>query len=118
MLQVLYCEIPAFIKRFTSPNKMRLESLTTDTCVQAVHEMHKILSQVEILGSPIMLGSSIITGLSAFLKAPAKARNPSEFARGLGTGSVILVKMASFGILTFIAQVHAVPLPLCHAVCV
>lgn len=67
--------------------------------------MHKILSQVEILGSPIMLGSSLISGLSTFLAEPAKARNPTEFARGVGTGSVTLVKMASFGILTFIGQV-------------
>ena len=67
--------------------------------------MHKILSQVEILGSPIMLGSSLISGLSTFLAEPAKARNPAEFARGVGTGSVTLVKMASFGILTFIGQV-------------
>lgn len=73
--------------------------------MQALHEMHKILSQVEILGSPIMLGSSLISGLSTFLAEPAKARNPSEFARGVGTGSVTLVKMASFGILTFIGQV-------------
>jgi len=71
--------------------------------------MHKILSQVEILGSPIMLGSSIISGLSTFLAEPAKARNPSEFARGVGTGSVTLIKMASFGILTFIGQVRAWP---------
>jgi hypothetical protein len=76
---------------------------------QALHEMHKILSQVEILGSPIMLGSSIISGLSTFLAEPAKARNPSEFARGVGTGSVTLIKMASFGILTFIGQVRAWP---------
>lgn len=75
--------------------------------MQALHEMHKILSQVEILGSPIMLGSSLITGLSTFLAEPAKARNPAEFARGVGTGSVTLVKMASFGILTFIGQVAA-----------
>lgn len=74
-------------------------------CLQALHEMHKILSQVEILGSPIMLGSSLISGLSTFLAEPAKARNPSEFARGVGTGSVTLIKMASFGILTFIGQV-------------
>ena len=77
--------------------------------MQALHEMHKILSQVEILGSPIMLGSSLISGLSTFLAEPAKARNPSEFARGVGTGSVTLVKMASFGILTFIGQVSIAP---------
>lgn len=77
--------------------------------------MHKILSQVEILGSPIMLGSSLISGLSTFLAEPAKARNPSEFARGVGTGSVTLVKMASFGILTFIGQVSCWP-PLTSAV--
>ena len=71
--------------------------------------MHKILSQVEILGSPIMLGSSLISGLSTFLAEPAKARNPTEFARGVGTGSVTLVKMASFGILTFIGQVSCRP---------
>ena len=77
--------------------------------LQALHEMHKILSQVEILGSPIMLGSSLISGLSTFLAEPAKARNPTEFARGVGTGSVTLVKMASFGILTFIRPGQLVP---------
>ena len=79
--------------------------------------MHKILSQVEILGSPIVLGSSLISGLSTFLAEPAKARNPTEFARGVGTGSVTLVKMASFGILTFIGQVcwpHHICSPMHH----
>ena len=80
--------------------------------------MHKILSQVEILGSPIMLGSSLISGLSTFLAEPAKARNPIEFASGVGTGSVTLVKMASFGILTFIGQVSCPPLPPSASLCI
>jgi Vacuolar-sorting-associated 13 protein C-terminal len=48
--------------------------------------MHKILGQVDILGSPIVLGSSIVTGVTAFFAEPAKAKNPEQFAKGLGKG--------------------------------
>ncbi|KAL0042783.1 hypothetical protein WJX79_011021 [Trebouxia sp. C0005] len=93
----------AFQNALLTPGTL-MSHITRHLINSALHEMHKILSQVEILGSPIMLGSSIISGLSTFLAEPAKARNPSEFARGVGTGSVTLIKMASFGILTFIGQ--------------
>ena len=68
--------------------------------------MHKILGQVDILGSPIVLGSSIIAGLSSFFKEPAKARTPKQFARGIGKGSLALVKFSAFGFLEAIGQVR------------
>lgn len=49
--------------------------------------MHKILGKVDILGGPIVLGSSIVTGVTDFFAEPAKATNPREFAHGLATGT-------------------------------
>lgn len=51
--------------------------------------MHKILGQVDILGSPILLGSSLITGVTSFFYEPAKGAQlgPEEFAKGLGKGT-------------------------------
>ena len=68
--------------------------------------MHKILGQVNILGSPIVLGSNIFEGLTTFFKEPLKARNPKQFARGMGKGSVALVKFSAFGFLEAIGQVY------------
>ena len=76
------------------------------TRLQALHEVHKILGQVDILGSPIVLGSSIIAGVSTFFKEPAKARTPKQFARGIGKGSLALVKFSAFGFLEAIGQVR------------
>lgn len=73
--------------------------------MQGLHEMHKILGQVDILGSPIVLSNSLIVGLTRFIAEPAKARNPQEFMRGVVQGSVIFVKMFSYGFLTFFGQV-------------
>ena len=74
--------------------------------MQALHEVHKILGQVNILGSPIVLGSNIFEGLTTFFKEPLKARNPKQFARGMGKGSVALVKFSAFGFLEAIGQVY------------
>ena len=74
--------------------------------MQALHEMHKILGQVDILGSPIVLGSSIAAGISSFFREPAKARNPKQFARGIGKGSLALVKNALFGFFNAFGQVR------------
>lgn len=53
--------------------------------------MHKILGQVDILGSPILLGSSLITGVTSFFYEPAKGAQlgPEEFAKGLGKGAAV-----------------------------
>ena len=86
--------------------------------MQALHEVHKILGQVDILGSPIVLGSSIFAGLTTFFKEPAKARNPKQFARGIGKGSLALVKFSAFGFLEAGGQVRgAASLPsLCRLI--
>ena len=73
--------------------------------LQALHEVHKILGQVNILGSPIVLGSNIFEGLRTFFNEPLKAKNPKQFARGIGKGSVALVKFSAFGFLEAIGQV-------------
>jgi len=41
---------------------------------QAVHELHKILGQMDLLGSPIVLTTSLVAGVARFLAEPAKAR--------------------------------------------
>lgn len=81
--------------------------------LQALHEVHKILGQVNILGSPIVLGSSIFEGLRTFFKEPLKARNPKQFARGIGKGSVALIKFSAFGFLEAFGQVRNLD---CHSV--
>ena len=73
--------------------------------LQALHEVHKILGQVNILGSPIVLGSNIFEGLTTFFKEPLKAKNPKQFARGIGKGSIALVKFSAFGFLEAVGQV-------------
>jgi len=77
--------------------------------VQALHEVHKILGQVNILGSPIVLGSNILEGLTTFFKEPLKARNPKQFASGMAKGSLALVKFSAFGFLEAIGQVSPPP---------
>lgn len=68
--------------------------------------MHKILGQVDILGSPIVLGSNIFEGLATFFKEPLKARTPKQFARGIVKGSLALVKFSAFGFLEAIGKVR------------
>ena len=72
--------------------------------LQALHEVHKILGQVDILGSPIVLSSNVVAGVKAFFQEPLKARNLNEFARGLGKGSMELIKFSAFGFLEAIGQ--------------
>ena len=75
-------------------------------CEQAIGEMHKILGQVALLGTPIAFGSNILAGLASFFAEPAKARNPEEFVRGVLRGSGILLKYATFGFFNAFSQVH------------
>lgn len=73
---------------------------------QAIGEMHKILGQVALLGTPIAFGSNILAGLASFFAEPAKARNPEEFVHGVLRGSGILLKYATFGFFNAFSQVH------------
>lgn len=74
---------------------------------QAIGEMHKILGQVALLGTPIAFGSNILAGLASFFAEPAKARNPEEFVRGVLRGSGILLKYATFGFFNAFSQVKS-----------
>ena len=73
--------------------------------MQALRETHKILSQVDILGSPIVLGTSIAAGLQRFVSEPLKARNPLQFVTGLGHGSLALAQLGTYGLFNAVSQV-------------
>lgn len=70
--------------------------------------LHKILGQVDFIGSPIMLGSSIITGVVDFVCEPVKGAmegsGPIAFARGVAKGSSSLVRNTTCGTLTAVGQ--------------
>jgi hypothetical protein len=68
--------------------------------------MHKILGQVDILGVPIGLGSTLLAGLSGLLVAPVRARSPEEFARSLGRGALALLQAAGYGVFNAFGQVR------------
>ncbi|KAK9808775.1 hypothetical protein WJX72_003363 [[Myrmecia] bisecta] len=89
---------------FVSPRTL-MGTIVRHLKFQALSEMHKILGQVDILGTPIALGSSIMSGLTAFFVEPAKARTPKQFAKGLGHGSMVLLRNTTFGIFNMIGQV-------------
>lgn len=76
--------------------------------------MHKILGQVDIVGVPFTLGSSLVEGLTGLLVNPAKARNPAEFFDSLGHGFFILFRNAAYGIFHAFGQVLPVPLKIWH----
>ena len=70
-----------------------------------MHELHKILGQMELLGSPILLTSSLLAGVASFFAEPAKARSPGEFAHGVGQGTLALLRSAAFGLCNALGQV-------------
>ena len=73
--------------------------------VQALQQMHKILGQVDIVGVPFTLGSSLFEGFSGLIMKPAQAESPAEFFDSLGHGLFILFRNALFGVLHAFGQV-------------
>ena len=71
-----------------------------------MHELHKILGQMDLLGSPILLTSSLVTGVASFFAEPAKARSPREFAHGVGHGTLVLLRSTAFGLCHALGQVR------------
>ena len=78
----------------------------TILCVQALQQMHKILGQVDIVGVPFTLGSSLFEGVTSLVVAPTKAKSPEEFFDSLGRGFFILFRNAAYGIMHALGQVH------------
>ena len=78
-----------------------------------MHELHKILGQMDLLGSPILLTSSLLAGVASFFAEPAKARSPGEFAHGVGQGTLALLRSAAFGLCHALGQVRRPPLRPC-----
>lgn len=74
---------------------------------QVLYDVHKILGSVDILGTPIKLGSSIIAGVASFFYEPAKGivHSPEAFTRGLATGTVNLIKNSMYGVLDTVGHV-------------
>ena len=77
--------------------------------VQALQQMHKILGQVDIVGVPFTLGSSLIEGFSGLIMKPAQAKSPAEFFNSVGRGLFILFRNALFGVLHAVGQVSTLP---------
>lgn len=76
-------------------------------CPQFLKDVHKILGSVDILGTPIKLGSSIITGVASFFYEPAKGivHSPEAFTRGLATGTMSLIKNSMYGVFDTVSHV-------------
>jgi vacuolar protein sorting-associated protein 13A/C len=70
-------------------------------------ELYKILGSVELLGAPVSLISTLGTGVVDFFYEPAKGivHGPDEFARGVASGTVSLLKNSAYGIFHTVGQV-------------
>ena len=73
--------------------------------------MHKILGQVDIVGVPFTLGSTLFEGICGLIVAPAKARSPAEFFDSIGQGLFILFRNAAYGVFHAFGQVQGPCLP-------
>lgn len=67
--------------------------------------MHKVLGQVDVLGTPIVLGSSLIKGVSGLIVQPTRAHSPEDFFDGVFGGTFNLVRYAAFGLMNAFGQV-------------
>lgn len=69
-------------------------------------EVHKLLGSVDILGTPIQLGTSLIGGVASFFYEPAKGiiHGPEDFARGLAAGTMSLIKSSAYGVFSSVGQ--------------
>ena len=76
--------------------------------MQALQQMHKILGQVDIVGVPFVLGSSLVEGVRSLVVAPTQADSPQEFFDSLGRGFLILFRNAAYSIMHALGQVHIV----------
>jgi hypothetical protein len=73
--------------------------------VQALQQMHKVLGQVDVLGTPIVLGSSLLSGISSLIIEPTKAHSPEEFLFGVFSGTFTLLRNTAFGFINAFGQV-------------
>lgn len=75
--------------------------------MQVLYDVHKILGSVELIGSPVKLGSSIIDGVASFFYEPAKGitQGPEEFVKGLATGTINLLKKSLSGVFITVGQI-------------
>ena len=70
-------------------------------------ELYKVLGNVELVGAPVSLISTLGTGVVDFFYEPAKGivHGPDEFARGVASGTVSLIKNSAYGIFHTVGQV-------------
>lgn len=67
--------------------------------------MHKVLGQVDVLGTPIVLGSSLLSGFSSLIIKPTRAHSPEEFLDNVFSGTFTLLRNAAFGLMNAFGQV-------------
>ena len=70
-------------------------------------EFYKILGTVDILGTPVALISSVGTGVVDFFANPARGimSSPEDFARGMASGTVSLLRNSMYGVFNTAAKV-------------
>ncbi len=67
--------------------------------------MHQVLGQVDVLGTPIVLGSSLLSGFSSLIIKPTRAHSPEEFLDNVFSGTFTLLRNAAFGLMNAFGQV-------------
>ncbi|KAJ4455689.1 putative Vacuolar protein sorting-associated protein 13a [Paratrimastix pyriformis] len=84
-----YAELGQLIRRIRTHYRMRL-----------LLEAYKVLGSLEVLGNPVGLVTSLGSGVVDLFYEPYRGltQSPKEFARGLGKGSLSLLKKSIFGI--------------------
>lgn len=102
----------AWASVFLAYSRVSSPSQSSVCPVQALQQMHKILGQVDIVGVPFTLGSSLFEGFSGLIMKPAQAKSPAEFFDSLGHGLFILFRNAMFGVLHAFGQVSPLPVML------
>lgn len=74
---------------------------------QFIKNAYKIVTSVDIIGSPINLIDNVGSGVKAFFYEPAQGlvQGPGEFAKGLGRGTKKLVSSTAYGVLNSASKV-------------
>ncbi|CAD7705163.1 unnamed protein product [Ostreobium quekettii] len=91
---------------FMRPSEL-VNQIARHVTLQVLKDVHKILGSVDILGTPIKLGSSLITGVASFFYEPAKGivHSPEAFTRGLAAGTMSLIKNSMYGVFDTVSHV-------------
>lgn len=95
-----------FADLFELPDELKKRLMNT-VMSTILFEFYKILGTVDFLGTPVALLSSVGAGVVDFFANPARGMmsSPEDFARGMATGTVSLLRNSMFGVFNTAAQV-------------